>query len=456
MAIPAAMDAILRKNHIVYGVVGLVPVSDPAHCHVVRCSILKCGDERLQALYPADSMLDLHALRTATGQDWRALCQSALQRLCLNLALHQAPALPAVMGFPVAVDASLLQAPEVFLDAGDGQFLRISGAEFRRLLAGAVSGAFAVPLDSLRSGACDEAGDVREISQAVGRFTPRRICQRLEETLELPPLPQTAQRIIQLRVNPQADIRDLSDIVESDPSLAAQVVSWAASPYYAAPGKIKSTHDAIVRVLGFDLVLNLALGIALGRTLNLPKEQTDGFTPYWQQAVFGAAAVESLVGAMPPTQRPTIGLAYLSGLLHNFGYLLLAEVFPPQFSSLCQLQAANPQTHHSHIERHLLGVTREQMAGWLMRLWHLPEPIATALRYQSDATYTGPDHVYPLLVFTAMRLLRQRGIGDAELAPVPAEVYTRLHLDPVAAEAAIDGVLEATDDLRRIAVELES
>ena len=52
---------------------------------------------------------------------------------------------------------------------------------------------------------------------------------------------------------------------------AAQVVSWAASPYYAAPGKIKSVHDAIVRVLGFDLVLNLALGLALGRSLSLPK-----------------------------------------------------------------------------------------------------------------------------------------------------------------------------------------
>ena len=42
---------------------------------------------------------------------------------------------------------------------------------------------------------------------------------------------------------------DLADVVETDPSLAAQVVSWAASPYYAAPGKIRSVEDAIGRVL---------------------------------------------------------------------------------------------------------------------------------------------------------------------------------------------------------------
>lgn len=54
-------------------------------------------------------------------------------------------------------------------------------------------------------------------------------------------------------------------MVETDPALAAQVVSWAASPYYASPGKIRSVEDAIVRVLGFDLVINLALGLALGK-----------------------------------------------------------------------------------------------------------------------------------------------------------------------------------------------
>ena len=63
--------------------------------------------------------------------------------------------------------------------------------------------------------------------------------QRLEETIEIPPLPETAQKVMKLRVNPDADVDDLADVVETDPSLAAQVVSWAASPYYAAPGKIR-------------------------------------------------------------------------------------------------------------------------------------------------------------------------------------------------------------------------
>lgn len=455
MAIPTAVDAILRKNQINYGIVDLPPTIGHDDSPTVRCTILKHAEQRLQVLYPSQSLLDLYAVRNVTRQDWTALSPAALSKLCAPLKLRQAPALPGIMAMPVAVDESLLHAPELLLDTGDERFLRISGSGFRRLLNGMVSGPFSVALRDLDSGACDHAGDVAEISQAVTRFTPRRIRQRLEETLELPPLPETAQRIIQLRVKPHADIKDLSDIVESDPSLAAQVISWAASPYYAAPGKIRSVHDAIVRVLGFDLVLNLALGIALGRTLNLPREHLDGVTPYWRQAVFCAAAVEGLVGALPPAHRPAIGMAYLSGLLHNFGYLLLGEIFPPQFSKFCQLSAANPHLHHSYVERHLLGVTREQLAGWLMRLWHLPEPICVALRYQGNADYEGPEYAYPLLVFIAMRLLRQHGVGDASLEPIPVSAYQRLQLDPAAAQQAILRVMDARDELGRIAAKLE-
>src|SRR5690625_7032213 len=60
-------------------------------------------------------------------------------------------------------------------------------------------------------------------------------------------------------------------------------------------------------------------------------------------------------------------MAYLGGLLHSFGYLILAEVFPPYFSQYCRLAEANPHVMPQTIERHLLGVTRDQLAGTLMR-----------------------------------------------------------------------------------------
>src|SRR5690606_23809640 len=331
--------------------------------------------------------------------------------------------------------------------------LHLNREDFQRVLEDAIICDIAVPLGPLE---IDEGTDqdTDHILGAVRNFTQLRIKQRLEETLELPPLTDTAQRIIQLRVNPNADISDLAQIVETDPSLAAQVVSWAASPYYSAPGKIKSIHDAIVRVLGFDMVLNLALGLSLGKAITIPKEGPHGALPYWQQAVYMAATIEGLVTAIPRDHRPSFGMAYLCGLLHNFGYLILAEVFPPYFHNYCELADANPHVEHQVIERHLLGITREQLAASLMSLWSMPEEVVVGLRHQANPNYQGEYAVYAKLIFVAQRLLHQHNIGRGPKLTIPPQVFEDLHLDPEKAYTTVANIIESSDDLKHIAHEL--
>jgi HD-like signal output (HDOD) protein len=206
-----------------------------------------------------------------------------------------------------------------------------------------------------------------------------------------------------------------------------------------------------MRVLGFDLVSNLALGMALGNTLAMPKDCPDGFTPYWQQSVFCSTAVEALVKLMPPAKRPSVGLASLSGLLHNFGYVVLAHTFPPHFASICRYVEANPQISHTAIDHHLLGVTREQISAWLMQLWNMPPEVSVALRFQNESDYEGEHCVYAHLIFIAMRILRHHGIGDVPPEEIPLALYQRYDLDPVKVAAAIDKVIASSEDIKKMA-----
>ena len=446
--LPAAVEEVLSKHNLDFQV-RMIEADSLAN---VQTSLFQDGQGKLQAFYPAGSLLNIDAQRNITGRELKPVNKADADALCQAKQLQDMPSVPMALGVDIAIDNRLLEQQELLLAAGDDQsIIQLGNAQFKALIENASSGDLSISESGLQTSALDDAKDVDDITQAVANFTQLRIKTRLEETLEFPPLPDTAQRIIKLRVDPNADISDLTDIVESDPSLAAQVVSWAASPYYAAPGKIKSVHDAIVRVLGFDLVLNLSLGLALGKTLNLPKDAAKGFTPYWQQAVYAAAAVEALVTAIPPKQRPSMGMAYLSGLLHNFGYLILAEVFPPHFSNICRYQEANPYSNHSFIERHLLGVTREQLGAWLMRLWNMPDEVCTAIRFQNEAGFEGEDNAYANLMFIAMRLLRTHGIGDAPMDPISQELYERLHLDPEKAKEKIEELMESSADLNVIA-----
>lgn len=78
--------------------------------------------------------------------------------------------------------------------------------------------------------------------------------------------------------------------------------------------------------------------LAIGSTLNLPKSEVSGASPYWLDAVYTAATMELLAHQMDPKDRPNPDTCYLVGLLANFGTLIVGHMFPPQYESICRIQ----------------------------------------------------------------------------------------------------------------------
>lgn len=468
MTVPASVKQLLDKQKVAYTVSIESAVEDNRadpdktiyqqklrRSGVVKSIILQDREGAIQVIIPADCLLDIDEVNQQLGRKLRAMSNADLQKFYSKHGLSTVPALPKLGGMQTLIDQRVLASEFVLLDSGAEDILQVTRQGFVAMAQETSVCDVCVPLAELEQRYSSIQNDEADIFEAVKNFTTLRIKQRLQETLELPPLPQTAQKIIKLRVDPDADIGELADIVELDPSLSAQVVSWAASPYYSAPGKIKSIHDAIVRVLGFDMVLNLALGLALGKTMTVPKDGPRGATPYWQQSVYTAATVEGLVTAIPREKRPGFGMAYLSGLLHNFGWLILAEVFPPYFATINRCIEANLHVPPHLVELHLLGVTREQLSSWLMESWSMPAEVVTALRYQNTETPLSVEHgQYAKLILVAQRLLQQRGIGLGPQLEVPEHIYEELHLDPEKAQQAVDAIMSSSDELNKIAHQL--
>ncbi|MEG5265052.1 HDOD domain-containing protein [Pseudomonas sp. JDS28PS106] len=447
---PSVIRQLLEKLSISYREVVDSP-SLPAG-RKVQTVLVEDAVGALLILFPQNQLLDLKRITELTGRQLAAVPQDRLVRMLAKHKLQQLPGLPALTSSPCLYDDRLLQEPLLLVGSGEpGVLLEIASDDFKGMLSKASAAHFGEPTGLIHPNIDRPHDDRAEITQAMHAFTARRIQQRLEATLEIPPLAGTAQKIIKLRVDPDATIDDITGVVETDPALAAQVVSWAASPYYASTGKIRSVEDAIVRVLGFDLVINLALGLALGKTLSLPKDHPQQTTPYWQQSIYTAAVIEGLTRAIPRAKRPEGGLTYLAGLLHNFGYLLLAHVFPPHFSLICRQLEVNPHLHHSYVEHHLLGISREQIGAWLMRYWDMPDELSTALRFQHDPYYAGEHCEYANLVYLAVRLLRANGVGSGPQEEIPDELFERLGLSRDKANESVRKVLEAEAMLRELA-----
>ncbi|MFT6102270.1 MAG: HD-like signal output (HDOD) protein/prolyl-tRNA editing enzyme YbaK/EbsC (Cys-tRNA(Pro) deacylase) [Candidatus Endobugula sp.] len=461
MTVPASIEKLLKKHNVSYSLStlsaspvpkvsnGVQSITKQQHAQTANAHLLQdTHGEKLLAITPRQTILNLDAVKEALGKPYKPVIGEPLKNFIYSLGLDAMVAMPNLGNLPTIVDSHLLKTDMLLLSVGvDNEHIEIDGESFKKLLELTTVSDISTPLDILNK-ATPKHLDENNICDSINNFTELRIKQRLDETLEFPPLPATAKAIIKLRVDPNADVSDLCEVIELDPVLAAQVVSWASSPYYSAPGTIKSIHDAIVRVLGFEMVLSLSLGLALGSTLKLPSRRPEGCISYWQQAVYVSTCTEVIISCMPREHRPSYGCSYLSGLLHNFGYLIIAEVFDAKFDAICNEIDANTHTTPQSIEKHIIGVTRDQLASWLMELWHMPEEVCAAIRYQSDQEYSGEHAEYSRLIYLARKLLNEKGVrtGVSD-EPIPEKLFKNFNLDRHEVSAAIDIMLESTEML---------
>ena len=273
------------------------------------------------------------------------------------------------------------------------------------------------------------------------------IRRRIEAITELPAMPEMARRLLVLRSNPYSDVDDLAKVVELDPSLSAQIIHYARSPFFSYRGKVVSVQSAISRVLGYEPVMNIALGIASASPFRIPMDGPVGLRDYWRDAVYCGAVCQSLINALPYQQRPKPGLAYLSGLLHNFGVVLLGHLFPEEFERLNAGLEAEPDIPLAEHERRLLDAGHVELGVWLMKAWRMPAEVVTSIAEHHNPDYDGVHSVYPNLVFVANRLLRAHRVGEGESDELPAALLERLSLHEEHARVVLEGVMEGRSNL---------
>ncbi len=412
---------------------------------VVRPVMLKARSESghayLMAVVRADQQLDLGSLNTLFKRDFSYCNDSELKELFPNCERQMLPPLAEPYGLRAIVDKSIAEMPTLYFATGaEGLLIATTGAEFvSRLHEGGWNGRVITVREKAESEVVSADEAMRNKVQAVN---------------ELPAMPGLAAEIIRVRNNPYAHAAELAAVIEQDPSLSAQVIRYATSPLYAYNGKITSVEQAIVRVLGMDFVQDLAFGLSLGRAFNNPKGGPLGLDNFWQHALYCASLTQELCNKIDYGVRPPASAAYLAGLLHNFGILLLGHLFPAQFERLNKALLAEPDRSMLELERETIAVSHTELGVWLMDAWDMPKEIAQTVSEHHNPEHRGDFSVFANLVYIANALLKRHGIGDAESMEIPEALLQRFGLDEEKLEVALATVLQGRDGLEFMAAKM--
>lgn len=195
----------------------------------------------------------------------------------------------------------------------------------------------------------------------------------------IPPLPATAARLLQMASDPDVEIDALVAVIERDPPLSARMLGVANSAFYAPRRPVLSIKQAIVGVLGLNMVRNMAVGMAV--TGRLDTRSCPGFDleRYWVLALGTADLAGGLARASSAAEAPDPDAAYLAALLHNIGELLLAYLWPERTDAAIARAATDPSLSPWAHERELVGIDRWEAGARLARHWGLPALLADCI-----------------------------------------------------------------------------
>ena len=136
--------------------------------------------------------------------------------------------------------------------------------------------------------------------------------------LKIPPYPAVLARVTRIVGRHDYTVPELAKAVQSDQALTVAVLRYANSARHAPPAPIASLERAITHIGAKELV-RCAIAGSLGQAATSPGPLATVRYRVWREAVLGASLSQELAQMRGvPTD-----LAFLAGLLHDFGKVVL-------------------------------------------------------------------------------------------------------------------------------------
>jgi len=205
----------------------------------------------------------------------------------------------------------------------------------------------------------------------------------IEEVLKglekLPTLPGIAMKILELVRDEDTNLKEIADVLSTDPPLSARVLKLINSPFYGVRTQVTSVPHA-VNLLGLNTIKNLALSFSLLRDYRKGNKVDFDYTRFWKESLIGAVSCKLIAEKIIPELSED---AFFLGLIHNIGILALIQCMPQQYGLVLKEKDRTLCSYHE-AENQILGFNHMEIGEYLIRTWGLPETFFTPVLYHHD------------------------------------------------------------------------
>ena len=268
----------------------------------------------------------------------------------------------------------------------------------------------------------------------------------LEEVVTLPSMPDSLARISELVSNPNCVLADVAKAVAGDPAIAIKTLRLVNSAYYGLGQEVTTIEHAVV-LLGLKVIKNLALTATV----------FDKFkgTPnlFLRHCVGCGVAMRALAETGPlAKQISSADEAFVYGLLHDIGKVILLEYLPEEYNKIPELvREKNIPWHQA--ERELIGTDHAELGGRFAQKWKLSKLVVNAISGHHDLELCEPDFRPLAATLTVADYLSSAsGLVSYEKPcfDIPESVWTTAAIDPQSLPKIVKKFLDSFTDVNEL------
>lgn len=192
----------------------------------------------------------------------------------------------------------------------------------------------------------------------------------------LPSIPSVYFNILKELQSPYASMERIGELVSLDPAMKAKLLQVVNSAFFGISRQISNPLEAI-QLLGVNTVRSLALSIHAFTCFDPIAPKRISYENVWNHCI-AVGAFAKKITQRQEMDAAMVDEAFISGLLHDIGKLMLLANMPEQYESAIE-QARLKGVPLVDVEREIFGATHASVGAYLLGLWGLPVPIVEAV-----------------------------------------------------------------------------
>lgn len=238
---------------------------------------------------------------------------------------------------------------------------------------------------------------------------------------EIPQFPENIMQIQRAINDPDSTMQKIAQIISGDIGLATDLLKLVNSTAFGLAKPCMDISEA-VKLIGLRGIQNLLYSVG---TVKILETNASEQKQIWEDAY--KLAFYSLNAAKLTGKRTIVEHAYVCGLLHNLGKIILQLMYPELMIKLAEIQAKH-NIPLQVMDMIMSGMEQTEIGASLAEKWHFPEPIVVTIRYKNNFQDTPKDYTELIETIRFADFMINYSQGNIDYYQIPPILLTHFKI----------------------------